>query len=154
MTVGRKPKPQALRLVTTPPKKLKHELKRRGAVPEPMHDIGDPPDWMSAEQQKIWRFVVTHAVPGQLKLLDEGTLMTYCLAVDKHREAAEKLNALGMVVESPVKKEPMQSPYVTIMNRQALVLMRAAAELGLTPTARVRLAVRDDGGTKDDAYDI
>lgn len=154
MGVGRKPKPRALRLVTTPPTKLKAEARRAGTIPEPTHDIGDPPAWMSLAQQEIWRFVVDHAVPGQIKLLDCGTLAAYCVAADKHREATEKINAMGLVVKSPVKGDPMQNPFLAIVNRQAVVMMRAAAELGLTPTARVRLAVRDNGDAKDDDYDI
>lgn len=36
---------------------------------------------------------------------------------------------------------PIQSPYVSIANRQAEIMMRIAAEFGFTPASRGRISV-------------
>jgi hypothetical protein len=48
-------------------------------------------------------------------------------------------------VETP-NGQLMPSPYIPIINRQATILMRAAAELGFSPTARPRIGVTLGGG--------
>jgi len=39
---------------------------------------------------------------------------------------------------------PMQSPYIGIANRQTEIMLRIAAEFGLTATSRARIALRRD----------
>jgi phage terminase small subunit len=36
---------------------------------------------------------------------------------------------------------PLQSPYISIVNRQAEIMMRLASELGFTPASRSRITV-------------
>ena len=48
-----------------------------------------------------------------------------------HRAAAE--------LSSELLKNGVQSPYLAIVNRQAVIMLRAAEMLGFVPTARPRL---------------
>jgi P27 family predicted phage terminase small subunit len=50
-------------------------------------------------------------------------------------EAIEAINKYGPMVKSPTGY-PIQSPYVSIANRQAELMMRIAAEFGFTPASR------------------
>lgn len=149
---GKRPKPHTLRLISTRPDKLKRQAAKR--APEPTHDIGDPPAWLSQRQAATWRHVVEHAALGQLKAVDGPVLACFCIASDMHREAAERLEAEGLLTDGRDSGR-VKNPLTTIMSQSAVAMMRAAAELGLTPIARVRLAVRDrEDGLPDDAYDI
>ena len=38
----------------------------------------------------------------------------------------------------------MQSPYLPIVNKQAQIMLKSAAELGFTPVSRSRVSVTDD----------
>ncbi len=38
---------------------------------------------------------------------------------------------------------PMQSPYVAVVNKQVEVMVRIAAEFGMTPSSRTRIRVRE-----------
>lgn len=151
---GRKPRPHALRLVSVRPDKQKREAAKRAAAPSPTHDIGDPPDWLSGRQRAIWRHVAMHMPPGVLKQADCAVLAAYCVAVDMHRDAAERLEAEGLTI---IGRDggTVRNPLLMALTQSATAMMRAAAELGLTPTARVRLAVPGaDEPRGDDDYDF
>ncbi len=60
-----------------------------------------------------------------------------------------KIAQQGLLVKSPVKGEDMQSPYLAIINKQAMIMARLAAELGFTPSARSRIAIAGSGSTID-----
>jgi phage terminase small subunit len=47
------------------------------------------------------------------------------------------------MVKSPAGY-PMQSPYISIANRQAEIMMRIASEFGFTPASRSRILVPDE----------
>jgi len=74
---------------------------------------------------------------GVLSKFDRGTLAVYCGAYAIWAEALEALSKYGTMIKSP-NGHPMQSPYVAILNRQAEIMMRIAAEFGFTPAARSR----------------
>jgi P27 family predicted phage terminase small subunit len=50
----------------------------------------------------------------------------------------EALEKYGAVMKSP-SDYPVQSPYVSIANRQVEMMIRIAAEFGFTPASRSRL---------------
>jgi P27 family predicted phage terminase small subunit len=54
-------------------------------------------------------------------------------------EATESIQKYGTMVKSPTGY-PMQSPYVSIANRQAEIMMRIASEFGFTPASRSRIS--------------
>jgi P27 family predicted phage terminase small subunit len=54
-------------------------------------------------------------------------------------EAMEQIQKYGTMVKSPTGY-PIQSPYLSIANRQAELMMRVASEFGLTPASRSRIS--------------
>ena len=74
-------------------------------------------------------------------------LEAWVVAVSLHRAAVEAINALGddIMVETP-NGHYVQSPYMAVINRQALMMKFMATEFGFTPVARARLG--SSGHTK------
>jgi P27 family predicted phage terminase small subunit len=58
-------------------------------------------------------------------------------------EATEAIQKFGTMVKAP-SGFPVQSPYVSIANRQAEIMMRIASEFGFTPASRSRIATPSD----------
>jgi P27 family predicted phage terminase small subunit len=54
-------------------------------------------------------------------------------------EATEAIQKFGTMVKSPTGY-PVQSPYVSIANRQTEIMMRIASEFGFTPASRSRIS--------------
>jgi P27 family predicted phage terminase small subunit len=136
MTVGRKPKPTHLRI-------LDGNAGRRplnDQEPVPVGDLLEPPEWMTETQKDGWRYAIANAPLGLLKYLDRSVLVVWVVAEDVHREAALKVAEYGAVIKSPTGL-PMQSPYLAVMNKQAAIMMKAAAEMGFTPSSRSRVRV-------------
>jgi P27 family predicted phage terminase small subunit len=52
-------------------------------------------------------------------------------------EATEAIQKYGAMVKSPTGY-PIQSPYVSVANRQTEIMMRIASEFGFTPASRSR----------------
>lgn len=135
---GRKPKPTYLKVVAGVP----GHRALNADEPQPVGDLHAPPDWLNDAQKAIWREAIGRAPPGMLKLLDESVFQTWVVAKSLHQEATGFVNKWGSVVRVGPNNVPMQSPYLAIINRQAQIMMRAAAELGFSPTARSRVRVQ------------
>jgi P27 family predicted phage terminase small subunit len=137
---GRKPKPTALRLLDG---NAGHRPINRDE-PIPLGDLGAAPDWFTPAQKQHWDIALSNAPIGMLKRLDASTLAVWSIAADLHQRACEaqaKLDAstaLPLLTKSP-SGMAMQSPYLGIVNRQALIMLRAASELGFTPSSRSRV---------------
>ena len=71
--------------------------------------------------------------------LDRATLAAYCGAYALWAEATAQIQKYGAMIKSP-QGFPIQSPYLSIANRQAEIMMRIASELGFTPASRSRIA--------------
>jgi P27 family predicted phage terminase small subunit len=134
---GRKPKPTLLADLHGRPSKTKpppHE-------PKPVTgDLAEPPAWLSETQQDGWRYAIQHAPPGLLKRIDHGALLVWVVAEDLHRQATRAQARTGLVVKLP-SGVPMQSPYLPIINRQGLIMLKAASELGFSPVSRPRIGM-------------
>jgi hypothetical protein len=63
------------------------------------------------------------------------------LALAHTDEATAQVQAAGLLVEAPHTKLPIQSPWVAIMNRQAEIARKLAAELALPLAQRNRAAM-------------
>jgi P27 family predicted phage terminase small subunit len=113
-----------------------HRVKA-GPTPRPIPP--NPPPELDAEGCEAWRDAVTNLDQlGLLSEADSGILIAYCDAVSIWRRAKRKLEAGGLTTVTPNGYE-VQSPYLSIANRAASNMARHAAELGLTPIARLRL---------------
>jgi P27 family predicted phage terminase small subunit len=71
--------------------------------------------------------------------LDRAALASYCGAYGMWAEATEAIQKFGTMVKAP-SGFPVQSPYVSIANRQAEIMMRIASEFGFTPASRSRIS--------------
>lgn len=149
MPSGRKPKPSHL-------KSLEGNLGKRPVnehEPEPANDVTDPPEWFTAKQCRIWHEVLDEAPDGMIKELDRAVLTTLVVAINNHRDAVQELEGQPLVVETATG-QLKQHPLVVMIRSEAATIVRAASELGFSPTSRSRvtLAPGDHGkksGKKD-----
>ena len=134
---GRKPTPTHLKELHGNPSKL--PLNKR--EPRPEGELYAAPEWMSPSQREGWAYAITCSPHGLLKCLDRSVLAIWVVAEDLHREAAEKIAQFGLLTKSPNAGLPLQSPYLAILNKQAQIMLKAAAELGFSPSSRSRVQV-------------
>jgi P27 family predicted phage terminase small subunit len=129
--MGRKRVPNVLKIIRGNPG-------RRPLPNEPaaVGELQEPPEWLTPSQKEGWRYAIEHAPRGLLKRIDSSVLVIWTIAEDFHREAAIKVTEFGMLIKTPNTGEPQQSPYMPIMNRQAVIMLRAVQELGFSPAAR------------------
>lgn len=145
--MGRLKKPTALRLVEGT--KDRRKPAKRAAEPVPLNPLGNPPSRLVAREREVWERVGRELPPGMLRMVDEYVVVAFCRAVALGDEAAEKLRASSMLLKTP-NGSVQQSPYLGIINRQAVLIKSLGAELGLSPAARARIAAGGDGGEGDD----
>ena len=133
---GRRPKPTRMKLLTGNPGKRpmnKHEPK-----PEPV--VPDCPNELSAMARREWDRLASEL--GKLNILttlDRAALAAYCGAYALWAEATDAIRKFGTLVKS-LSGYPIQSPWVSIANRQAEIMMRIASEFGFTPASRSRIS--------------
>ena len=109
--------------------------------PQPAGELQDAPEWLTEGQKIGWRYAIEHAPRGLLKRLDSAVLTIWVIAQDTHQQAAEKLAQHGMLIKAPITGLPIQSPYLPIVNKQAQIMLKAAAEMGFTPASRSRVVL-------------
>ena len=137
MMRGRRPKPTRLKVLTgNPGKRPLNPNERR---PEPVM-LECPPELGPAAQREWTRLVSELSSLNMITSLDRAALATYCGAYALWAESTEAIQKFGAMVKSPTGY-PMQSPYISIANRQAEILMRIASEFGFTPASRSRISV-------------
>src|SRR5690554_4016197 len=145
---GRKPTPTALKLIAGNPGKRPlnaHE-------PQPRADLTQAPDWLTHRQRTTWQHVVELAPPGLLKDIDASVFTVWVVAYDLYQEASDRLSQTGMLIKAPNTGVPMQSPYLAIVNKQAQIMMKAAAEMGFTPASRSRVVIKQNGSKAGDPW--
>lgn len=139
---GRKPKPTVLKELHGNPGRRplpKGEPIAQGALME-------PPAWLSEDAKEGWRYALKHAPAGLLRKIDAGVLAVWVVAESLHRQATQKQDAIGGLVYKPKGSEVhLQSPYLAIINKQAMILLKAASELGFSPVARPRITGEEAG---------
>jgi len=153
---GRRPMPTVLKLIRGNPDKQK--LPQGEAEPAAPDEIPPPPSFLSGYAEEEWRRLAGELY--YLKLLtriDVNLLAAYCQAFKRWREAEEALLELGSSL--PLKGlmmryrnggELMRNPLVAISQHACADMVRYAAEFGLSPAARARIALgpRGEGASK------
>ena len=137
---GRRPKPTRLKVLTgNPGKRPLNESEPRPdpAIPE------CPPELGELAHREWNRLVGELAVLNMLTNLDRAALAAYCGAYALWAEATQAIQKYGVMIKSP-SGYPVQSPYVSVANRQAEIMMRIASEFGFTPASRSRISTRPD----------
>lgn len=107
-------------------------------VPEGTGLLWSPPEWFNDEQRAQWDYALQHAPPGLLTGTDREVLVIWCVAAIEHALAVVQVRRLGQVVKS-AEGSPYQNPFLGIANRQALIMLRAGAEMGFSPASRTAL---------------
>jgi P27 family predicted phage terminase small subunit len=133
---GRRPKPTRLKVLTGNPGK--RPLNEDEPQPEPVA-LECPPELTGAAQREWNRLVGQLTALRLLTELDRTALASYCFAYSLWVEATEAIQKYGAMVKSP-RGYPIQSPYVSIANRQTEIMMRIASEFGFTPASRSRIS--------------
>jgi P27 family predicted phage terminase small subunit len=139
--MGRKRTPTHLHLIRGVPGKRPLPA----AEPIAVGNLQEAPGWLSESQHEGWNYAIEHAPHGLLKQIDRSILTIWVVAEDLHRQASIKVAEVGMLIKTPHTGEPMQSPYLPIVNRQAVIMMRAVQELGFSPCARPAIAAPRSG---------
>ncbi len=133
MRTGRKPVPAVLKQLHGFPghhKKVGIEPEGRGSI--------SPPAWFDAAQRAQWKYAIKHAPFGLLTGTDREVLAIWCVAAVEHARAVLEVRKLGQVVKTR-EGNAVQNPFLSIVNRQAVIMLRAGAELGFSPAARASL---------------
>ena len=99
------------------------------------------PDHLSPDARKEWRRIATplHRA-GVLTVFDRAALAAYCQAWARWIEAERKLAETPTLIKAP-SGYPIQSPWLSIANKQLELMNRFMGELGLSPSARGRTAL-------------
>ena len=106
-------------------------------------NLHTPPEWLSTSQKAGWEYAIARAPKGLLKLIDSTIMSIWVVAEDIHRQASEELTREGLTVKS-VNGYQIQSPYLPIMNRQAVLMIKASAALGFDPASREKLDIQPE----------
>ena len=133
---GRKPQTIATRRLLGNPGKRS----LTAAIPEPKQGTLICPKAVTDNERAFayWTHALANVHEAHLAPIDGPLLARYCIALALADEATEKLGS-SLLVLAPNTKVPMQSPYLSIVNRQVELARKLAAELGLPPTARARV---------------
>ncbi|WP_375173706.1 phage terminase small subunit P27 family [Pseudooceanicola sp.] len=134
---GRKPKPTALKLLEGNPggRPINHD------EPKPTRSRPTCPSHLSPTAKAEWKRIAEEMENvGLLTRIDRVALAVYCQAYGKWVEAERKLAETPPLLKMPSGYIQV-SPWVTISNKQAELMAKYMAELGLTPSARSRLSV-------------
>lgn len=136
---GRKPKPTQLKVVTGTFRKDRANMRE----PKLSGDLADAPAHLLDAERDVWRYAIANAPKGLLKKLDLSVLEAWVGAYVLREEAKQKVAIAGQVVKSP-SGYPIVNPYLSNMNKQTLIMLKAAAEMGFTPTSRSRIVVAEE----------
>jgi phage terminase small subunit len=138
--------------------------------PEPSHLSAidaRPPDHLDRVGKNLWKRVLRAMPEGVITKADREVLELYCDAYAQYRQAKGLLKEValarvragvkGLTKAGTVEETPngayQTSPLVTQMRQWSAMTVKLAGELGLTPPARVRLAIgRDDAESNDEAW--
>ncbi len=147
---GRKPTPTKLKLITGNPghRPLPPD------EPQPPSEIPKCPRHLDKEARKEWRRITGEFKElGVITKLDMAVLAQYCEAYSKWAQAERMIQEKGMIFTLPAKTKtfkdgtveksgggfPIMNPYFHIANKAKDQMIKAAIELGITPSSRSRV---------------
>jgi P27 family predicted phage terminase small subunit len=145
---GRKPLPSVIKKTkgTLRPHRVNHR------EPQPDGDLVEPPAYMSEGAKAAWYYAIESAPAHLLKRLDMSVLEVWACAADLYRKAQAGLAKTGLLIKAPNSGVPIQSPYLSIANKQAQIMTKAGAEMGFTPASRSRVTMPADPGEELDPW--
>ena len=155
MKPGTKPKPTHLKLIEG--NRGKRPLNRKEAKTIP--SLPEPPPHLTPDALEEWNRVarLLHRI-GLLSEVDRAALAAYAQAYGRWVQAeraiakmAEKDHLTGGLMIKTSNGNAIQNPLVGTANKAAADMMRYAAEFGMTPSARTRIAAEAPAESDDPA---
>lgn len=145
---GPPPKPTHLKLIEGNPGKRKLNPNE----PIPPGRLRNPPPGLTASQKAGWDYAISNAPLFLLRRVDRAMLKAFVIAEDIHAKAGRRVAKEGLVTKAP-SGAPIQNPYLAILNKQAEIMRKLAAELGFTPASRSRIEVPNSDPLPGDSED-
>ena len=106
--------------------------------------------WLLPEAKTEWiRLSEKLNQMGVLTEIDRSAFAAYCQSYARWKEAQEHINSEGATYET---ENGMQrpNPWVAICNTEQRLMMQAASEFGLTPSARSRIMAASGVGKDEE----
>jgi P27 family predicted phage terminase small subunit len=139
MRTGRPPIPKALHALHGNPS---HKNLDDIEEPRARGPLGPPPSWLDEDARQVWLDLQEVMPLGIIASCDLPTMCAYCNSVALHRRAAIKLRETGGAVIRNHDRDLIKNPWLFVLDRQAMLILRFSAELGLSPVARASMAAR------------
>jgi P27 family predicted phage terminase small subunit len=132
---GRKPKPTALKVLEGNPGKRRYNAHE----PKPVRGAPTCPSHLSPTAKAEWKRLIEQLVSlGMMSALDRAAFAAYCQTYGRWVEAERRLAETPALIKLP-SGYVQQNPWLAVSNKQFELMMKAMAELGLTPTSRSRV---------------
>lgn len=106
-----------------------------------------PPKHLTALEREVWEDTMAEVPRGMVRKLDMNTFETFVTSYAEFREACEAMHGEELVIVTPGGLAK-PNPLLTVKREAAKMMLRAAAELGFTPSSRSKISV--DPNAKDD----
>ena len=133
---GRKPVPTALKIIRGNPGK------RRLNDAEPQHPPLPPEcpeDLSDSKARREWERIAPQLITqGQVTTVDRAALIGYCQKWAQWQALEAEAAKHPFVVKS-ASGSPIPNPAFKLANQTFAVMLKAAVELGITPSARSRV---------------
>ena len=118
----------------------KRGLNRAEAKPRRL--LPRAPEHLDDEARAEWKRVSRDLYDaGLLTGVDRGALAAYCQAFSRWANAERRARELGAVIQT-TQGNLVQNPWISIANRAMELMLKAAAEFGMTPSARSRVTAQ------------
>jgi P27 family predicted phage terminase small subunit len=143
---GRKPLPLAVRQVT-------NKGWRPLNLNEPTHGVLDPTcpeELIDPVARAEWdRLAVALSSRGHCTQADRASLMGYCVKYGQWMALEAEVRKKPFVIKAP-SGYPRPNPALSMANTAFNLVLKAAAELGLTPSSRTRVVATKGADAGDD----
>jgi P27 family predicted phage terminase small subunit len=135
---GRRPKPTALKI-------LENNRGRRPLNDREPHHASIAPGLPSALKGHAgaaaeWRRIIGTLGRGHVTDVDRAILIAYCLKYEEW-QTLERQAASAKAVIVARSGYPMPNPLRAMANKALTLMLKAAVELGITPSARARIVL-------------
>ena len=122
----------------------KRPLNRR--EPKPRSRIPKPPAHLSDAERVEWRRILRITAPmGVITEAEADILALYVASYAQWVECRREIEAKGILVVSE-KGAVMRNPVLKVADDAQRTMLRCMGELGLTPSARVRMVAPESAG--------
>lgn len=141
---GRRPKPTAVKRAAGNPGRRK-----LGVEPEyaPLTEATPPPKWLGEHGGQEWRRVLPQLVRAKsLTLADVPALEGYCAAYDLAIRCEREITTL---LVDGLHGVPVKHPLLPVRDQAWTKVLKFAADFGLTPATRPKVAQLPAEGTQD-----